>query len=78
MVRFAFIFSVVNDVISKYVSINLHSFEVSFFRFAFSALGDCVVHFKGSYNKKSLTKCSRKAPSFNYGGIRVKRYGQRD
>jgi S-adenosylmethionine uptake transporter len=47
-------FSVVNDVISKYVSINLHSFEVSFFRFAFSTLGIVLfILYKGSYNIKS-------------------------
>jgi S-adenosylmethionine uptake transporter len=31
--------STANDIISKYVGGNLHSFEVSFFRFFFSALG---------------------------------------
>jgi S-adenosylmethionine uptake transporter len=30
--------SATNDVISKYVSFNLNSFEVSFFRFVFSAI----------------------------------------
>ena len=31
--------STANDIISKYVSANVHSFEISFLRFAFSAIG---------------------------------------
>jgi transposase len=31
-----------------------------------------------SWIRNRITKCSRKAPSFNYGDIRLKRYGLRD
>ncbi len=44
--------SVSNDIITKYIGMNLHSFEVAFFRFFFSAL--ILIPFILCYGKQTL------------------------